>query len=233
MKYLLLFALLLTGSVQAQTFIIFGTSIDRGAGASHPDSSWVGRIKKAVAPQTVVNMAISGSTYMDSIPTSMWPALYAAKTLYHNPTYVVLGGGFNDSKFNPQIRFRREYRRFLDSVRAFWPHAEIICNTPIKCRNYPTFLANLESVIVPATIEEAYAAGARVCNLWVLPNTVPGPDGVHPDNAGHLRMFRSFWGWINGPIVTKKEPVEETPVVELRVGTRFITKQVNQEEQGF
>ena len=77
MKYIvILFFLLLTGSVQGQMFLVFGTSIERGVGATHPDSSWVGRLKKAVKPQTVVNMAVSGSTYMDSIPTSMWAALY-------------------------------------------------------------------------------------------------------------------------------------------------------------
>jgi lysophospholipase L1-like esterase len=225
MKKLLLFAFLLTGSVQAQTYLVFGTSIERGAGATHPDSSWVGRLKKAVKPQTVVNMAISGSTYMDSIPTSMWGALYASRN--YNPTYIILGGAFNDSKFNPQVRFQREYGRFLDSVKTYWPNAEIICNTPIKCRNFPTFLAILDTVVVPITIEEAYSAGARVCNLWMLPNTVAGPDGVHPDNAGHLRMFRSWWGWFQGPIVTKKTPIIEGPVVEMKIGSRTFKKQVS------
>jgi lysophospholipase L1-like esterase len=226
MKKLLLLAFLLTGSVQAQTFLVFGTSIERGAGATHPDSSWVGRLKKAVKPQTVVNMAVSGSTYMDSMSTSMWPALYLAKIQNYNPTYIILGGAFNDSKFNPQVRFQREYRRFLDSIQKFWPNAEIICNTPIKCRNYPTFLANLESVIVPETIEEAYTASVRICNMWMLPNTVAGPDGVHPDNAGHLKMFRSWWGWFQGPIVTKKTPIIEGPVVEIKIGGRTFNKQV-------
>lgn len=228
MKHLFLFALLLTGSVQAQTFLVFGTSIERGAGATHPDSSWVGRLKKEVYPQTVVNMAISGSTYMDSIPTSMWINLYAAKNQSLHPTYIILGGAFNDSKFNPQLRFQREYGRFIDSVKSYWPYAEIICNTPIKCRNYPTFLANLESVIVPVTIEQANMAGVRVCNLWMLPNTVPGPDGVHPDNVGHLKMFRSWWGWFQGPVVTKKTPVIEGPVVEMKIGSRTFRKRVMQ-----
>lgn len=223
-RTLVLLAFLLTGSVQAQTFLVFGTSIERGAGATHPDSSWVGRLKKAVKPQTVVNMAISGSTYMDSIPTSMWSALYLSRN--YNPTYIILGGAFNDSKFNPQVRFQREYGRFLDSVRKFWPNAEIICNTPIKCRNYPTFLDILDTVIVPVTVEEAYAAGARVCNLWMLPSSVAGPDGVHPDNAGYLRMFRSWWSWFQGPIVTKKTPIIEGPVVEMKIGGRTFNKQV-------
>lgn len=46
-KILIVFAFMLTGSVQAQMFLIFGTSIERGVGASHPDSSWTGRLKKA------------------------------------------------------------------------------------------------------------------------------------------------------------------------------------------
>ena len=192
-KILILFGFLLTGSVKAQMFLIFGTSIERGVGASNPDSSWVGRLKKQVYPQQVVNMGLSGSTYMDSIPTSMWPALYLAKSQHLNPTYVILGGGFNDSKFNPQLRFKREYARFIDSVQTFWPYAEIICNTPIKCRNYPQYAAKLESVIVPVTIEEAHTAGARVCNLYQLPATTAGPDGVHPIDVGHGAMFRAWW----------------------------------------
>ena len=203
--------LLCSLQASAQMFLVFGTSIERGVGASHPDSSWIGRLKKAVAPNQVVSMAVSGSTYMDSIPTSMWAAMYLAKMQNHHPSYIILGGAFNDSKFNPQFRFQREYRRFLDSVKTFCPHADIICNTPIKCRNYPTFLAMLDTVIVPVTIEEGYAAGARICNLWMLTNTVPGPDGVHPDNAGYLRMFRSWWGWFMGPI-QKPKPVIIDPI---------------------
>lgn len=217
---------MLTLSVQGQTFLFFGTSRTKGAGATHPDSSWVGRLKKEVYPQTVVNMAISGSTYMDSIPTSMWVNLYAAKNQSLHPSYVVLDDGFNDSKFNPQFRFRREYARFIDSVKSYWPYAEIICNTPVKCRNYPTYLAMLDTVIVPTIIEEAHLAGARVCNTWMAPNTLPGPDGVHFDNAGHLKFFRMWWGWFQGPIVTKKTPVVEGPIVEMKYGGKILVKRV-------
>lgn len=226
-RIFILLAFLLTGSVQAQMFLIFGTSIERGVGASHPDSSWTGRLKKQVKPQTVINLSVSGSTYMDSIPTSTWGALKYAKLQNYNPTYVILGGGFNDSKFNPQFRFQREYARFLDSVQKFWPHADIICNTPIKCRNFPTFQAMLDTVIVPVTIEEAYAANARVCNLSMLPNTVAGPDGVHPNDAGYARMFKSWWSWFQGPIQKEKELHIEVPVVELKVGSRKFKKQVS------
>jgi len=225
-RIFILLAFLLTGSVQAQTFLVFGTSIERGGGATHPDSSWVGRLKKQVHPQQVVSMALSGSTYMDSISASTWPMLYSARNQHLNPSYIILGGAFNDSRFNPQFRFQREYRRFLDSVRKFWPHADIICNTPIKCRNFPIYQAMLDTVVIPVTIEEGYAAGARICNLSMLPNTVAGPDGVHPNDAGYLRMFRSWWSWFQGPIVTKKTPIIEEPVVEMKIGGRAFKKQI-------
>jgi len=210
----------------AQLFLIFGNSIAKGVGATHPDSSWVGRLKKAVATNQVVNMAVSGSTYMDSIPTSMWPALYLAKMQNLHPSYVLLDGGFNDSKFNPQFRFQREYRRFLDSVKKFWPHADIICNTPIKCRNYPTFLAMLDTVVVPMTLEEGYAAGARICNMWMGPNTIAGPDGVHPNDAGYAKYFRLWWGWFLGPIQKPKEVIIEPNDPAFEYARRTFRKQI-------
>lgn len=228
MKKLLFLMCLVGVSAHAQSFLVFGTSIERGAIATSIDSSWVGRLRKAVYPQQVVNMSVSGSTYMDSIQTSMWPALYLARQQNVSPSYIILGGAFNDSKFNPQLRFQREYGRFLDSVQKFWPHAELICNTPIKCRNYPQYAAKLESVIVPVTIEQAYVAGARVCNLYQLPSFVAGPDGVHPNDAGYGVMFRAFWRWFNGIPEKKKDLIIEAPVVEMRVGNRFVRKAIRQ-----
>ena len=83
----------------------------------------------------------------------------------------------------------------------------------------------LDTVIAPSTIEEGYAAGARICNLSMLPNTVAGPDGVHPNDAGYLRMFKSWWGWFQGPIQKEKELPIEVPVIELKVGSRTFKKQ--------
>jgi lysophospholipase L1-like esterase len=225
-SFILSVFLLCSLNASAQMFLIFGTSIDRAVGATHPDSSWTGRLKKQVYPQLVINLAVSGSTYMDSIPTSTWGALKYAKLQNYNPTYIILGGGFNDSKFNPQFRFQREYRRFLDSVKTFWPHANIICNTPIKCRNYPVFQAMLDTVIVPVTIEEGYAAGARICNLSMLPNTVAGPDGVHPNDAGYLRMFRSWWSWFQGPIQKPKEVIIDPIDPAFEYAGRSFPKQI-------
>ena len=204
--YISLFILLSLPS-SAQMLLVFGTSIERGAGSTHPDSSWVGRLKKAVHPQQLVSMAVSGSTYMDSIPTSMWHTLGYAQSQNYNPSYIILGGGFNDSKFNPQYRFQREYHRFLDTVKALWPNAELICNTPLKCKNYPVFASMLDTVIVPVTIEEGYAAGARICNLYQLPTTVLSADGVHPNNAGYGVIFRAWYNWFYGLSKKNKQVV--------------------------
>lgn len=91
------------------TIVVLGSSTAVGSGASTPDSSWVGRYRRAVVNQIptaeVVNLAISGFTTYDIMPTgyvpppdrpspSLWFNITAALAL--DPDAIIVNMPAND-----------------------------------------------------------------------------------------------------------------------------------------
>lgn len=224
MKKLLLFAFLLTGSVQAQRVLVVGTSIDYGLKATHPDSGWVPRVKVALGWQ-VVNKAVPNATYLDSTNYKLIPQLRSQKGQVFD--IVILGGPTNDAQppYKGGNKVRRAYKRVIDSVKLWFPDALIIHNTPIQSRSQMVPQITLDTLITPMVV----AQGELICNFAQLPSIILSPDRLHPDNWGYARMASAFVAWWRGKrdeVIKEKSLIDEAPVVELRVGNRMIRKRV-------
>jgi lysophospholipase L1-like esterase len=224
MKKLLLFAFLLTGSVQAQRVLVVGTSIDYGLKATHPDSGWVPRVKAALGWQ-VVNKAVPNATYLDSTNYKLIPQLRSQKGQHFD--IVILGGPTNDAQppYKGGNKVRRAYKRVIDSVKLWFPDALIIHNTPIQSRSQMVPQITLDTLITPMVV----AQGELICNFAQLPSIILSPDRLHPDDWGYARMASAFVAWWRGKrdeVIKEKSLIDEAPVVELRVGNRMIRKRV-------
>ena len=224
MKKLLLFAFLLTGSVQAQRVLVVGTSIDYGLKATHPDSGWVPRVKAALGWQ-VVNRAVPNATYLDSTNYKLILQLRSQKGQHFD--IVILGGPTNDAQppYKGGNKVRRAYKRVIDSVKLWFPDALIIHNTPIQSRSQMVPQITLDTLITPMVV----AQGELICNFAQLPSIILSPDRLHPDDWGYARMASAFVAWWRGKreeVIKEKSLIDEAPVVELRVGNRMIRKRV-------
>lgn len=191
MKYIvILFFLLLTGSVQGQRVLVGGTSIDYALKATHPDSGWVPRVKLALGWQ-VVNKSFPNATYVDSTNYTVLNQVRSQKGQHFD--IVILGGPTNDAqpKYKGGNRVRNAYKRVVDSVRAFWPNAIIIHNTPIPSRS--TFIPQitLDTLISPMVVN----TGDLICNFAQLPSFILSPDRIHPDDRGYGYMAKAFIQW--------------------------------------
>jgi lysophospholipase L1-like esterase len=224
MKKLLLFAFLLTGSVQAQRVLVVGTSIDYGLKATHPDSGWVPRVKAALGWQ-VVNRAVPNATYLDSTNYKLILQLRSQKGQHFD--IVILGGPTNDAQppYKGGNKVRRAYKRVIDSVKLWFPDALIIHNTPIQSRSQMVPQITLDTLITPMVV----AQGELICNFAQLPSIILSPDRLHPDDWGYARMASAFMAWWRGKrdeVIKEKSLIDEAPVVELRVGNRMIRKRI-------
>lgn len=224
MKKLLLFAFLLTGSVQAQRVLVVGTSIDYGLKATHPDSGWVPRVKAALGWQ-VVNKAVPNATYLDSTNYKLIPQLRSQKGQVFD--IVILGGPTNDAQppYKGGNKVIRAYKRVIDSVKLWFPDALIIHNTPIQSRSQMVPQITLDTLITPMVIDQ----GGLICNFAQLPSIILSPDRLHPDDWGYARMASAFVAWWRGQrdtVIKEKSLIDEAPVVELRIGNRMVRKRV-------
>jgi lysophospholipase L1-like esterase len=223
-RILILLALLLTGSVQAQRVLVAGTSIDYGLKATHPDSGWVPRVKAELGWQ-VVNKSFPNATYLDSGSIfKILPQLRTQKDQYFD--IVILGGPTNDAQatYKGGDKVRRAYKRVIDSVKLWWPDAIVILNTPIKSRHTIVPQVTLDTLITPMVI----AQGGFICNFAQLPSIILSPDKLHPDNWGYARMADAFVAWWLGkkePVIRKRESAINS-IIQLRYGNRAFQKQV-------
>jgi lysophospholipase L1-like esterase len=222
-RILILLAFLLTGSLQAQRVLVAGTSIDYGLKASHPDSGWVPRVKVALGWQ-IVNKAVPNATYLDSTNYKLIPQLRSQKGQHFD--IVILGGPTNDAQlpYGGGKKVPRAYQRVIDSVKLWWPDALIIHNTPIASRHPLIPQRTLDTLITPMVV----AQGGLICNFAQLPSIILSPDRIHPDDWGYARMASAFVAWWRGKrdvVIKERDPIE-APIVELRVGSRMIRKQV-------
>lgn len=192
MKKMILFALLLTGSVQAQRVLIAGTSIDYGLKATHPDSGWVPRVKAALGWQ-VVNKALPNATYLDSTNYKLIPQLRSQKGQHFD--IIILGGPTNDAQppYKGGNKVRRAYKRVLDSVNLWFPNALIIHNTPIPSRHPIVPQITLDTLITPMVI--ANRDGNLICNFAQLPSFILSLDRLHPNDQGYRYMANAFIQW--------------------------------------
>lgn len=204
---------------------VYGTSIDYGLGATNIyDSSWVGRFKKSanLLGYTVINYGVSNTTYMDSLPYSIWPKIKYTKNVHLD--IIILGGATNDGQNQyanqSSKRFYREYKRVIDSLRKWHPSVQIIVNTAIKSKHNLVPQARLDTLINPTIINVANIYNLRVCNLSALPNTIlssdllhPNDAGLHPNDAGYRKIHQAFYDWFFYDKYIDKELIEIEPLI--------------------
>jgi len=206
-QIILLFALLLTGSVQGQRALIAGTSIDYGLKATHPDSGWVPRIK-AQFGWAIVNKAVPNATYVDSTNYTVMTQLRSQRGQHFD--IVILGGPTNDAqpKYKGGNRVRNAYKRAVDSVKLWWSNAIIIHNTPIQSRSPLIPQITLDTLITPMVI----ANGDLICNFAQLPPFILSPDRIHPDDRGYRYMANAFIQWWKDGRDNDYIKVPDTPI---------------------
>jgi hypothetical protein len=176
---------------------IYGTSIDHG---THPsiDSSWVNVFKKAVSQDyNVVNYGVYNRTYMDSTYFTIWGILKNTKNAPMD--IIVLGGPTNDAQnqyFPASIfKFKRDYKRVIDSLQLWHPEAKIILNTAIKSKSLIIPQHRLDTMINLYVRKMGLEYKLKVCNMASLSSKGLSPDGIHPSGSMYVEMGTYFYNW--------------------------------------
>ena len=196
----------LTGD-DVPTLVVLGSSTAAGAGASCPDSSWVGRIRAELARRDpdaqVVNLAIGGYTTYHLLPDdAVTPEGRPRPSVGHNvtralayrPWAAVINLPSNDTASGVPpaeqlANFRELARRFHAAGVLLW-----------VCTTQPRNFQDPEQRAWQTQARDALRAefGDRCLDFWsvvaaaddgVRPEVDSG-DGVHLNDAGHAALAR-------------------------------------------
>ena len=184
-------------TLRTKRILFFGDSIAVGVGASSPARrfSSILAAKLGQAWQEI-NLGVSGSTlaaagYHDVLP----------KALEEKPDVFVIQYGVNDNALaTPIEEFLRLYRETVATVKKALPAAIVVCVT--ICPSWNHYQSSTAWLAAANTGIKDIAAAAGVLTALNHERMVDRgelfPDGIHPNDEGHLVMAESIFQTLKG-----------------------------------
>ena len=208
--------------LQGKTIVFLGDSITQGVGASAPDLCYVSLFQKAHPEATVINCGVSGTRFAKQSDVAEDDYLNVNRFTLRAQTmpeadFVVVFGGINDyghgnaplgvlGDTEDDTFYGAAYALFTRLITRY-PTAQFLVLTPLHCIKEPEL--SIQGAALPEYVR-AIRETAEVFSLPVLdlyagsginPNmgnlqAVYMTDGLHPNDAGHRRVFERIDAYI-------------------------------------
>jgi len=185
-----------------------GSSISQGSEAERPTSTWPARVARATG-RNLVNLGIGGQCHLDAFMARAISDLPAATISVEIGINIVNGDTMRERAFVAALH------GFLDTVRDGHPDTPLAVVTPIVCpaaedapgptlagpdgrvRTVALTLTRVRELIGAAVIRRRREGDHHLqmvdgLTLFGTGDLGDLPDGLHPNNAGYLRMAERF-----------------------------------------
>ena len=197
---------------------ILGDSITEGTGASETGKSYAGLLTNEFAALT--NYGVGGSCLANK-----WQKPFVSRysSMTSDLDVVIVFGGVNDfyagvalgeADSTTNTEFNGALNTIMDGLLSKYPGKEIVFITPPQCDNGS--LATNEANSAGKTMQDYVDAIKERCNYYSIPcldlysvsgmgiavndpqHTVYSSDGIHPNDAGHYRIYERIVGFLRG-----------------------------------
>lgn len=210
----------LTGVLNLKTMHcgILGDSITYGTGASSTSKSYAGLLAGEFAALT--NYGVEGSCI-----AQMWsnPMVSRYSSMSDDLDLVIVFGGVNDfyagvpigeADSTSNTEFNGALNTIMSGLMSKYAGKEIVFVTPTQCDNGT--LATTAANSAGNTMQDYVDAIKERCNHYSIPcldlhslsgmgvavsgaqHTAFSHDGIHPNDAGHQRIYRRIVGFLRG-----------------------------------
>jgi lysophospholipase L1-like esterase len=198
---------------------VLGDSLARGMRASTPASGFVGLLFSRISAERpgsrLVNVSVPGAQ------TRQMPAQVATLQEPHVDLVLLVAGGNDVMAATDPVSLARDERSAFDAIARRYPGAVVVfTNVPDVSRRRFTFRSLGRNVFLPAPMRLSLAGivsydnalveriGSRrkaaLIDLQALSRTREGydprfisRDGLHPNDAGHLKLADFAWPVVN------------------------------------
>lgn len=202
------------------TMLAVGDSITAGTGASDAAHRWTNLVKAAGGYDVLYNNGVSGTVLQNTVQntvaviggavTSNLRDNRDTRISYYSPDYLFILYGLNDLRLNDaaftSALFQNDLQEIVQQAKAYGtPAAHIVIGSPpyIPAASYtlaPPWdgaTAGKFTDYIAACAAVATAEGTKYIdvNAWMIANggdTLIGPDGIHPNDAGHDAIADAF-----------------------------------------
>ncbi|WP_373524259.1 arylesterase [Aquiflexum sp.] len=181
---------------QKKLILFFGNSLSAGYGIDAEDAFpglVAQRIDSLELDYRVVNGGLSGETTASGLSRLDW-------FLEEEPAIFVLELGGNDGlRGIPISETKKNLKGIIQAVRSKYPETTILlAGMQIPPNMGPEYTREFR---------ELYPSVAEEENVALIPFLLEGvagnpdlnlPDGIHPTEEGHLIVFETIWGYLEG-----------------------------------
>lgn len=180
--------------------VFYGDSICTGQAATSPYTYYghVGRLRY-VYGYSAINEAWGARTLHDDVPATVASVIAAM-----SPSAVWLQIGTNDFGFKEYSAadFGTDYKALLDALYAALPTATIYCQSPLSRADETEKQAgygDLDAYRAQIQTKCATIPGAVYVDGETILTTAQMPDGLHPNNTGHIAYATYIDALLQGP----------------------------------